>query len=616
MKLVVSIVGVLMVGVFELPAIGIFLIPGRTGEPLIGVSYLKYYLFGLSISSAVLFFGLYRYVLNFLKLQEHERKTVEKRLVVYSARLNSVTEFPENVSTYTLTTDFRYVSFNALHCKEMKKLWNAEVVEGKSILDLLPKKYCDAALKNYQRAISGEHFKITTLYEGKYFTHVFSPVLNKHEEITGLTSSIFEVTDRIKAEQELESYKDQLEDLVQERTEQLQKQAAFFQKVLDGLPNLIFVRSSDLRYVLANKAMIKSFNLSEKDVIGKTIRETHHDPDDAKKYEKEDRSILRKDKIIEEETLSLFGPEDKRWMFRSKRRLVINNEEYVLGVHFDITNLKETELKLIKANRELKDTLTRLQSAQMRLIESEKMASLGQLTAGLAHEINNPINYVSGNVRPIRRDLAELRDYLLAKEKGESNQYANFDFRIIFDELESLLDGVDEGTVRVKNLMNDLNTFSLPDTSRKHLHDINESIKTTLNLVKHNVKDRIQMDIKLNNLSETWCNPQQLSQVFLNILNNAIQSIVGDGKISVTTRQESDVIIVKIKDTGDGIPEENLKRIFDPFFTTKDVGQGTGLGLAISYRIVEEHGGKIDVTSKSGKGTCFKIILPVRQSVS
>lgn len=254
----------------------------------------------------------------------------------------------------------------------------------------------------------------------------------------------------------------------------------------------------------------------------------------------------------------------------------------------------------------------------MRLIESEKMASLGQLTAGLAHEINNPINYVAGNVSPIRRDLNELKEYLNALRKhvdianlSEDEFPKDANFEMLFDELESLLDGVDEGTTRVKNLMSDLNAFSLPETSKKQLCNINESITTTINLIKHHLRDRITLKVKLREVPGIICNSSQMSQVFLNILNNAIQAIEDTGYIEVSSKFDEKQIIVKIKDTGAGISTANLGKIFNPFFTTKDVGEGTGLGLAISYRIIEEHKGAIEVDSEEGVGTEFRIILPV-----
>lgn len=534
-------------------------------------------------------------------------------------RLKSYIESPEYVSIYSLDKHFRYTGFNALHKREMKSAFNVTVAEGKNILSLYPEEIAERAKVHFLRAIKGEHFTVTSKFNGGYYTQVFSPVYNESDQVIGLSSNIFNVTDRIQAEQELESYKDQLEELVRERTEQLERQTTFFQKIIDSLPNLIFVRDMDSRYILVNQAMADSFGCSIEDLLGKDIAETHRNADEAALYKLEDEQIIEMGNVVEEEALHPWPGGTEKWLFLSKRKMEINEDKYILGVHFDITYLKDTELKLQKANQELKQALNTLKSTQLRLIESEKMASLGQLTAGLAHEINNPINYAAGNIDPIRKDLSELKTYLLSLE-AISQRIVNtegkevpqrINFELLFEELESLLQGVDEGTARVRSLMNDLNAFSLPEGSRKYPFNLNDSIRSTVNLVHHHLKDKILLEKDLQDLPKVLCSPQQMNQVFLNILNNAIQSITGKGKIRIATRKKGAEIIVKFSDTGCGISQENIGRIFEPFFTTKELGKGTGLGLAISYRIIEDHGGSIDVTSEQGQGSTFQITIPI-----
>lgn len=572
----------------------------------------------LFVLTIPLVFMLSKYLLKLLSVQEQQTQDVEDQLIDYSARLNSFIEHPEHVRIYSLDREYRYTGFNSLHQKEMSEVFQQEIELGKNILDLLPEDMIESARKNFDRTLNGDHFQVTSIFMDKYYTQIFNPVFDQMDKVVGLTSSIFDVTERIKAEQELENYKDQLEDLVKDRTRQLERQTLFFQEIIDNLPNLIFVRDKKSRYVLVNKAMAETFGQKTGEIVGKTVLETHYDKKEALRFEEEDLEVIRHDEIIEQESFHKHRDGTGRWLFLSKRRMKVFDDQYVLGVHFDINSLKETELKLLEANQELKNTLHRLKSAQMRLIESEKMASLGQLTAGLAHEINNPINYVAGNVSPIRRDLNELKEYLNALRKhvdianlSEDEFPKDANFEMLFDELESLLDGVDEGTTRVKNLMSDLNAFSLPETSKKQLCNINESITTTINLIKHHLRDRITLKVKLREVPGIICNSSQMSQVFLNILNNAIQAIEDTGYIEVSSKFDEKQIIVKIKDTGAGISTANLGKIFNPFFTTKDVGEGTGLGLAISYRIIEEHKGAIEVDSEEGVGTEFRIILPV-----
>lgn len=542
-----------------------------------------------------------------------DAKAAEQKLGDYSARLNSFIEYPGHVSIYSLDRDYCYTGWNSFHKREMKEYFNLDVAVGKNILDFLPSDWGERATKHYTRALEGEHFQVTSLLRNKYYSQVFSPVIDDENRVVGLTSSIFDVTERVLAEQELESYKDQLEELVKDRTRQLERQTLFFQEIIDGLPNLIFVRDKKGRYILVNKAMADTFGKSTGEIVGKSVFETHYDKKEALRFEEEDRDVIKYDEIVEQESFHRFREGVGKWLFMSKRKMSVLDEEYVLGVHFDINSLKETELKLLEANQELKNTLNSLKSTQMRLVESEKMASLGQLTAGLAHEINNPINYVAGNVSPIRRDLKELKEYLdhLKDGNGEVREVPEINIDMLFDELESLLDGVDEGTSRVKNLMSDLNAFSLPEKTKMQMCNVNDSLNTTINLIRHHLKGRIELNLQLGDLPSIPCNSQQLSQVFLNMLNNAVQAIKGDGFIEVTSRVCQDQVVITFQDSGQGISEENLNKVFDPFFTTKDVGEGTGLGLAISYRIVEEHKGNIAVQSKEGEGTKFIISLPI-----
>jgi len=583
------------------------------------VAFIRNTLWVISVMSLIFAWVIFR---NFKKLLAHydeERENAERELGNFSARLTSYMESPEHVSIYSLDKNLCYLDFNSLHRNEMKEVFHADISVGANIMDLLPKDFGDRMIGHYQKALTGEHFSVTRAFGDKYYTMAFNPVYEQGQRIIGFTNNIFDVTERIKAEQELEQYKNQLESIIKERTEQLERQTIFFQNVIDSLPNLIFVRDADHKYVLVNKAMADSFGMKPDNFPGKSIKQTHKDANDAIVFEAEDKGILAEDTVVEEESKHKYPDGTERWLYLSKRRMQVGDDFFLLGVHNDISNLKETELKLTEANNELKRTLNRLKSTQMRLLESEKMASLGQLTAGLAHEINNPINYVSGNVEPIRRDLNELREILdqhLPAEAFQVQGKGKVNVEVLFSELHSLLEGVEEGASRVKALMADLHTFSLPESSEKKPGDINEPLKSTINLIKPQLKSRIELKEKLGELPHVLCNVQQLRQVFLNLLTNAIQAVQGEGVIQVSSKVKNDQVIIAVKDSGLGISEDNIKRIFDPFFTTKEVGEGTGLGLSVSYRIVEDHQGKIQVKSKEGKGTTFKVILPVPEQIS
>jgi two-component system NtrC family sensor kinase len=283
--------------------------------------------------------------------------------------------------------------------------------------------------------------------------------------------------------------------------------------------------------------------------------------------------------------------------------------------------------ELINTNRDLSKTIENLKSTQMKLVETEKMASLGQLTAGVAHEINNPINFVGSNVKPLRLDFLELFSLIdKYKEAGikpdkkellsaadEYSQKIDLDF--IKEEILSLLDGIEEGANRTTEIVQSLRTFSRTDELILKPADVNKAILSTLILLRSTIPYYIEIKPVLNRLPLLNCYPGKISQVLMNLINNSIQAIKAKGhndheSITITTVDYPENIIIEITDTGIGMSNEVRQRIFEPFFTTKNVGEGTGLGLSIVFGIIEDHRGAVDVHSEPGKGTSFMIRLP------
>lgn len=252
------------------------------------------------------------------------------------------------------------------------------------------------------------------------------------------------------------------------------------------------------------------------------------------------------------------------------------------------------------------------------------MASVGLLTAGIAHELNNPINFVSGNVNPLKRDLKLLNSFIEEFEKileaRDLKQVMleidklkeDLDFTFLTQEITNLLEGIEEGANRTSNIVKGLRSFSRLDDDKHQLYDIHEGIDSTLILLQNKFKNRITIRKEYGDLEEIECYPSKINQVFLNILNNSIQAIEDQGEILIQTVSSGIGIKIIIKDTGVGMSKEVKDHIFEPFFTTKQVGEGTGLGLAISFGIIEQHQGNIDVISEPGKGTEFIISLPRR----
>ncbi len=251
---------------------------------------------------------------------------------------------------------------------------------------------------------------------------------------------------------------------------------------------------------------------------------------------------------------------------------------------------------ILNQKNELEEALLKLKETQARLIQSEKMASLGQLVAGVAHEINTPLGSVNSNNNIFKKCLEKIRDQLNSPD--------------IIEILEESINTNAEAIKRINGLVKSLRNFARLDEAEYQEADIHEGIKSTLKLINHEIRGRIEVITEFGDIPAIKCYPNQLNQVFMNIFVNAYQSIEGNGTITIKTQREDNLIIITITDTGKGIPAENLARVFDPGFTTKGVGVGTGLGLSICYQIIEKHNGKISADSKVGKGTTFKIELP------
>jgi two-component system, NtrC family, sensor kinase len=290
--------------------------------------------------------------------------------------------------------------------------------------------------------------------------------------------------------------------------------------------------------------------------------------------------------------------------------------------------LKQANITLASTNEALSASMEDLKEAQDQLLQSEKMASLGQLTAGIAHEINNPINFVSANITPLKEDLADIVKLLVCYDKIIREKNLDVDFteaknlkeRLHFDatvtEVSKLLTGIEDGARRTSEIVKGLRNFSRADQNVFKPTNLNDCLESTLTLLHSSYKNKVEIVTNYGDLPDVDCFPGQINQVFMNILSNAVQSIPESGKIFINTRVMGDLVRVSVKDTGSGMSEEVRKKIYDPFFTTKDVGKGTGLGLYISYGIIEKHNGKIEVLSTVGEGTEFVLTIPIHQQLS
>jgi len=283
--------------------------------------------------------------------------------------------------------------------------------------------------------------------------------------------------------------------------------------------------------------------------------------------------------------------------------------------------------ELVLAHEALKEANGRLSEAQDKLVQSEKLASIGQLAAGVAHEINNPIGYIFSNFGTLEKYLDDLFEMLAGYEAAEQElagtpiaarlkalrERVELDF--LKDDIPTLMAESKEGITRVRKIVQDLKDFSRVDAHQEwSWANLNQGIDSTLNIVNNEIKYKADVVKQYGALPEVYCLPSELNQVFMNLLVNAAHAITAERGL-ITIRSSTDkargTVSIEVADNGCGIPKENLGRIFDPFFTTKPVGKGTGLGLSLAYGIVRKHHGQLEVQSEVGVGTTFRVSVPI-----
>jgi len=269
--------------------------------------------------------------------------------------------------------------------------------------------------------------------------------------------------------------------------------------------------------------------------------------------------------------------------------------------------LETTNAQLAESYGKLDSAHTQLQETQSQLVQSEKMAALGHLVAGIAHEINNPVGAVNSAADVSNRAIHKIKETLGASHTLDDIQ-DNKPFRRVLKILEDNNQVIATASHRITKLVMGLKNFARLDEAEFQKSDIHEGIDSTLTLVQHELKNRISVNKQYGDIPQIYCYPNQLNQVFMNLLVNAARAIEDQGMIQIKTSADKTAVYIEIADTGRGIPSENLNRIFEPGFTTKGAGVGTGLGLSISYNIIQKHGGKIEVESAVGKGTTFVVI--------
>ncbi|MBE9029349.1 PAS domain-containing protein [filamentous cyanobacterium LEGE 11480] len=430
--------------------------------------------------------------------------------------------------------------------------------------------------------------------------------------------------------------------------QKLRQAQRLLQLVMDTLPEAIFWKDQDSVYLGCNQKFARDAGLAQpEDIIGKTDYEMPWKTEEADFYRACDQRVI----ATQTAELGIIEPQlnsegEQTWLETNKAPLsdLDGNIIGLLGTYQDVTPRKEAEIKRQELNQrlqqqtiELNATVEQLQQSQVELVKREKTSALGNLVAGIAHEINNPIGFLNGNLKPAQAYIHDLLEVIAQYEKTVPQPPAELadlietvDLDYIRHDLPKLIGSMQEGIKRIANISDSLRTFSRSDTQTKVAFQVSEGIDSTIMILRHRLKanphrPEIVIHRDYAQLPEIQCYPGQLNQVFMNLMANAIDALEEGNtdktfadiaqqpnQITIRTRTLGDRIQICIADNGVGISQDIQAQIFDHLFTTKAVGQGTGLGLAISYQIItEKHTGSITVNSQIGAGTEFVIELPI-----
>ena len=314
-------------------------------------------------------------------------------------------------------------------------------------------------------------------------------------------------------------------------------------------------------------------------------------------------------------------------LLREAVRYRMASDLHLETVHADYESLQEKHLALQKSEtqyRELSKSLEEqvasqvkaIEDAQLKLFRTEKLASVGQLAAGVAHEMNTPLAYIQNNLSAARDYVEGLESFLAAVLEAKSleairESWRKEDIDYIRKDFPTLIGSCLDGVTRLASIISDLKVFSNINRLQRNMDDINARLAAVLQMLRPQIGQEIEITEDFNELPTILCYPAHLGQVFYSLIQNGVQAIQGPGRVAIKTFAGDGFICVSIADTGTGIPEKDLPRIFEPFFTTKEVGKGTGLGLSVVYDIVKAHNGRIEVQSKPGQGSVFSVFLPI-----
>ncbi|MGB3405690.1 MAG: PAS domain S-box protein [Microcoleaceae cyanobacterium] len=447
------------------------------------------------------------------------------------------------------------------------------------------------------------------------------PVKDNHGNVIGLQGILRDITERKQAEA------------------RLQQQQSQIKSILDNIPHIAWLKDEDSRFIAVNEPFAEACGVVCEEIIGQT--DYHLWPVElAEAYRQDDFNIMQscQRQQIEEKMVDSTG--NTHWIETYKTPIFDENKQVMgtAGIAQDITERKNLEIKLTKQTKTLKKALKQLKQTQAKVIQTEKMSSLGKMVGGIAHEINNPVNFISANIvhaEDYIQDLFNLiylyQEYYPDPTEEIQDLIEEIDLDYLKDDFQQLIESMKVGSQRIQNIVLSLRNFSRLDEAELKEVDLHQGIENTLLILNNRLQkgenSQIEIIKEYNSLPRVYCYPGKLNQVFLNLLENAIDALrastgslkakkTEDKQIRIQTSLiNSDWVAIYIRDNGVGIPDKIKDKIFDPFFTTKPVGQGTGIGLSNSYHIITElHKGQIEYDSTVEEGTEFIIKIPITSS--
>ncbi len=540
-----------------------------------------------------------------------ERKEAEEEILESK---NSLATLLESIPTPVFYKDIngRYLGFNQAYEDFFGK--TKDELIGKSVFDISPVKlagiYHAKDVELFERP--GTQTYETQVKDARGVLHdvVFykATMTNSRGKVTGLIGTILDITDRKQAENALKKSEER------------------YRTVFETTGSATIIVEEDTTISLVNTEFCRLFGYSREEIEGKSFREFVSTDDIVRLEEYHYLRMETTGKVPGKYEYTAINKMGKPMDMLATVALIPGTGKSVASI-IEITDRKRAEFELRERSKRLKEALSELEKqhenlklTQSKLVQSEKMAGLGTMVAGVAHEINNPTNYVYLSSKTLEKDLSDFRKDVLDMMSDNDTEITDY-FEGNFIKFQQSIKYIIDGSSRIKTIVQDLRSFSRLDEAEKKEINVAEALESTMRLVKTQYNKQIEFITDFKTKGSIECYPAQLNQVFLNIIVNSCHAILkkqedsedeSKGNITIQLWDNGRELVIAFEDNGCGMTEEVKGKMFEPFFTTKSIGQGTGLGMSISYGVIEKHNGKIEVESQPGIGTTITVFLPCR----